>query len=253
MKSACGSSCGGLRWGPLSTGRRRGLLDEAAQDVEGIRAREQAQHDDQEEASASELESPRRPSACPRRSSTLSLRRMSLQRIGNLPGGRLSSAVANSSMRQGVAAPQPAVARRGSRAPRRRRPSLQATGWSSKIAAVPIATHVEPRPSRLRHRARALTALLPPGAAGPRPAGRRARGAALQARRGHRSPGGSARRLLRHQAGPGGGEGERRSDRRRRRRHGRAASRRSARARCSGRWRSSRTPPAPRRSWPRPS
>jgi hypothetical protein len=37
--------------------RRRGLLDEATQDIEGVRAREQAQHDDQEKAAAPQLES----------------------------------------------------------------------------------------------------------------------------------------------------------------------------------------------------
>ena len=114
--------------------RRRGLLDEAAQDVEGIGAREQAQHDDQEEAAASELES--RPAH--RHAPTV----LDVLAAAHVPPAHREPPGAANWARppptQACArAPRPAtsVPAAGSSATRRR-PSLQATRWSSKIAAV---------------------------------------------------------------------------------------------------------------------
>ena len=166
-------------------GRRRGVL-EAAEEIQRIRAREDAQHQDQEQPAAPELQ-PRPPTDIPRRSSTLSLRRRSPPAHREPPGPAVRASglhLKNAPGRGGAATGGPSrawtIATSG-------RPLYRRPGGSSKISAVSELLHVNARPSRLRDRAGTVPALLQPGAPGPRTAGRRARGDALRAGSGRSS------------------------------------------------------------------
>ena len=200
-KSAWGSSAGGFRSGPLSITGGEACSSPPMRSSGFVPVRTLSTRIRSNPPPPSF--SPAPAMGMPRRSSTLSLRRMSLQRIANLQGRRHGPAVATSRMRQGW--------RVRNRAPRLGGASLFTAGpMVVEDSHRPKTQHVKRRPSRLRYRARPVPALLAPGTAGSRPAGRRARGEALHAGPDDRPRGGSARRLLRDQAGPRRGAGRRR-------------------------------------------
>ncbi len=137
MKSDCGSSAGGFRSDSGVDGRRPAGLLQTADEIERVRARQEAQDDDQEQPAAAELD----PRAAHRHPSTvldvLAAAHVSpahLEPPGPPDGARRRS----SSMRQRIATPQPRVGHR-SGSHRGPGPSLQPAGWSSKIAAGPNA------------------------------------------------------------------------------------------------------------------